>query len=751
MQVTDYDFRNLSPIDFEALVRDVLSAEFDVPFETFAVGPDGGIDIRHVSKNRTIIVQCKHRPGATKAQIVGAAKTELGKWPGDIPTEYYFVTSADLSPDALASVAEELGPLAPHAGHVWARGRLNGSLAIHSNVERRHFKLWLTSTEVLDQILRSGEWERSEALIHQIRDRIRLYVHTPKYDQAFDALHAERVVMISGAPGVGKSTLAEMLLLTHWNAGWKVVNIVSDIADAWQHLRDLSQKVVFYYDDFLGQSSSVELQKNEGNELGLFIRTLQRSTSGNALLIMTTREQILNAAIAGSDDRVRRAVGGQTQLRVEMETVSRHDRARILFNHLYFSYERSALLNDLATDTRYLFVVDHPSFNPRVLESVILVNRPDTAEALYDALQNALDHPDLIWKSSFDQLSSLGSRILLHLAIEPGRSMPAVAMEPLAMSGDPRDYTNALRVLEGSWIRIEPSDDGAQLRLYDPSRRDFLLDQLEIGPLFKRALLDATTTQQIEHLLGFRSNQTLRALIKRMAPEIDRTAAASTLTSLDLATASETRRASAKKRVVESFHERTEILISAVSVLGFLPASARLGEVVVEALGLLDEDFTYWKTPAAGPLFRLAAALYELNVEWAERRAEQSALIGLANIHQVDEIREYTNLPHELLVRLPRRETNDFLAQAFDAEIDGIGQQTDRDLMETWLAEVEELAQDLGLEIYTDSLHAQIYDMHEHAHAKYNAVQRVSEAVSDDDSNVGLSQLFARLSNSDTV
>lgn len=37
-----YDFRTLSPIDFELLVRDLLQAEFSITMESFGPGKDGG-------------------------------------------------------------------------------------------------------------------------------------------------------------------------------------------------------------------------------------------------------------------------------------------------------------------------------------------------------------------------------------------------------------------------------------------------------------------------------------------------------------------------------------------------------------------------------------------------------------------------------------------------------------------------------------------------------------------------------------
>lgn len=42
-----YDFTTLSPEDFELLVADLLSREFDAQLEVFKPGKDLGIDLRH--------------------------------------------------------------------------------------------------------------------------------------------------------------------------------------------------------------------------------------------------------------------------------------------------------------------------------------------------------------------------------------------------------------------------------------------------------------------------------------------------------------------------------------------------------------------------------------------------------------------------------------------------------------------------------------------------------------------------------
>src|ERR1700674_2118031 len=64
-----YEFGNLSPADFEDLVRDLVGRELGVRFEAFAAGPDGGMDGRHAKSGATTILQAKHYAGATYASL----------------------------------------------------------------------------------------------------------------------------------------------------------------------------------------------------------------------------------------------------------------------------------------------------------------------------------------------------------------------------------------------------------------------------------------------------------------------------------------------------------------------------------------------------------------------------------------------------------------------------------------------------------------------------------------------------------
>jgi hypothetical protein len=55
-----YDFQTLSTYDFELLARDLLQEDLKVRLESFAKGPDGGIDFRFRNAKGDLVVQCKH-------------------------------------------------------------------------------------------------------------------------------------------------------------------------------------------------------------------------------------------------------------------------------------------------------------------------------------------------------------------------------------------------------------------------------------------------------------------------------------------------------------------------------------------------------------------------------------------------------------------------------------------------------------------------------------------------------------------
>jgi MinD superfamily P-loop ATPase len=70
-------------------------------------------------------------------------------------------------------------------------------------------------------------------------------------------LRKEGVCVIAGVPGIGKTTLAKMLLADAVHDGYEAIQVSADVEEAW-NVYAPGCKQAFYYDDFLGRTALVE-------------------------------------------------------------------------------------------------------------------------------------------------------------------------------------------------------------------------------------------------------------------------------------------------------------------------------------------------------------------------------------------------------------------------------------------------------------------------------------------------------------
>jgi hypothetical protein len=514
----NYDFTAaLSPIDFELLSKDLLEAELGIRFENFREGRDRGIDLRYAPAERSstlkssvqsplqeraeIIVQCKRYSKYSDLKSVLERK-ELAKLKELNPHRYILTTSVPLSPSQADELRQLLSPFVRSTEDVYGRERLNGLLTKHQDVERRHLKLWVSSVGVLEEILHARTYSVSREEVERTLAASRIYVKNRSFEEALEILKKQHVCIVSGIPGIGKTTLARMLLLYFYRLDFEIVKIDSDISEA----RDVpyhSKPRFYYYDDFLGQTAQADkLNKNEDQKLLDFMTSVRDSK--HALFVLTTREYILNQARLHYEKLAREKLDYRMCV-MDLSKYSRRIRAEILYNHLHFSHLPRAHVQALISGRGYLKIVDHRNYNPRLIEYLTDSQWVgDVAAADYFAMfMRNLDTPVLIWEHAFDQQIQESSRdLLLVLATMPTESRVTDMEKAFEAFHDrqsgarslptERDaFRRALKELDGTFISTRQAGELILLQFHNPSIRDFIRGRLLSAPLLEE-LMDAS-------------------------------------------------------------------------------------------------------------------------------------------------------------------------------------------------------------------------------------------------------------------
>jgi hypothetical protein len=485
----NYNFNTLSGHEFEILVRDLLQEELSIRLESFKSGRDKGIDLRYApSKDNSLIVQCKHYVGSGTTKLLADLKTiESPKVKKLSPKRYIIATSAGLNPSDKEKILE-LFPACSSTSDIYGKDDLNNLLARHPKVESNHYKLWLSSVHVLETLIKSAAINRTRLDLERIHSKFKFYVQNGSFTKAKEILDKQHYCIIAGIPGIGKTTLAEALFIDHISQGYEPVRIYGGIDEGFEMFKEGIQQV-FYFDDFLGTTTFDEnsLERNEDKQLLAFLHSVH-SSFGSKKLILTSRDYILNQARL-SFESIRSADLKPYLCIVNVQNYTRLNKAKILYNHLYFSELSKRHIAELLKDRRYLSIIDHPYYSPRVIEWMTQMRDrwPHSEEDFAVAFLNALDNPMEIWKHAFDRDLSLSARYILWVMI----SLPdRVSIDDLERifrpfqrymaeyhrhSIDTMDFHDGLVELEGTFVDIELLAERVRIiRFHNASIRDFL-------------------------------------------------------------------------------------------------------------------------------------------------------------------------------------------------------------------------------------------------------------------------------------
>src|SRR5205814_1607334 len=123
------------------------------------------------------------------------------------PQRYVLVTSVALSPRNKDTLVKALEPWCKSTADIYGPSELNGFLRENPDIERAHFKLWISSTAVLEQILHSRIFNVTQFTIESTKACLSRIVLHDGVNRALEMLHQDHHVLIVGNPGIGKTTL----------------------------------------------------------------------------------------------------------------------------------------------------------------------------------------------------------------------------------------------------------------------------------------------------------------------------------------------------------------------------------------------------------------------------------------------------------------------------------------------------------------------------------------------------------------
>lgn len=489
--MNEYNFLNLSSFEFENFSRDILQEKLGVFFESFTSGQDGGIDLRAtVNKDENIIVQAKRY--TRYSDLRSTLKSELKNVRALKPARYIITTSIGLTPPNKEVILKMFHPYIKSTDDILGKTDLNNLLGLHPKVEERYYKLWLSSTNILNKLVHSTVYNQSKFELDEIKETLKIYVQNDSFKEALDILQANNYVIISGIPGIGKTTLSRMLVYRLLAKEFDDFIYVSEsINDAYSFYED-GKKQIFFFDDFLGRNFlETGLSMNEDSKLIKFIDRIKKSK--NKIFILATREYILNQA-KNSFESLNNPSLELVKCTLDLSKYTKIIKAEILYNHLFFANVPKTHLKNLVENKSYLKLIEHRSYNPRIIETFVQNQFWDNCEPkeFSKMILSFFDNPKSVWLHAFENTISKGSQITLLILSTIGtpvlledlrialNSFITANIKKYPLTIDSIEFKKIIKELESTFISTKmDSFKKIAVEFQNPSIQDFLINYIK--------------------------------------------------------------------------------------------------------------------------------------------------------------------------------------------------------------------------------------------------------------------------------
>lgn len=488
----NYKFDTLNDEEFEEIAKDLLREETGLDFRTFKKGRDGGIDLSYIGdEQEKTIGQVKHFAKSKFSNLKTTLSEEYDKIKNKKIERYLLVTSLDLTVKEVGEILKLMNGVIKSENDIYDLKKLNSILQNKSNewIEKKYYKLWLSSTVVLGRIINNAQENNIEYYVTDINNKLRLYVVTQNLDNALNILDKNNMLLIHGEPGVGKTVLAEMLVYNFLAKGYKLKFISGNNIKELEQIMspDENEKEVIFIDDFLGSNFLELFSSTSESKLVFFLK--KYIGKKNKRVILTTRTTIYIKGIQQFEKFKHISIDFE-EFNLKLSSYSDVDKAKILYNHIYFSEIEKDYIDEIKRNETYLRIIHHRNYTPRLIEFFTNKNRISLIKAseYRDFIFSSLDNPEEIWRNEFENRISDIDRLLVWTIFtfgeEISESILREAFEErygyeIITNNYVREqnaFNKALEALSKGFININRRNDNeAAIAFINPSINDFLI------------------------------------------------------------------------------------------------------------------------------------------------------------------------------------------------------------------------------------------------------------------------------------
>ena len=514
--MVNFDFHKLLfPIEFENFCRDVLEIrEKGKKFTTYKRGKDGGIDVRSTNTSEKIIAQCKLYNPNNYSGLINNLKKEVTKCKRLKPDRYIVCINIELTPSRASQIIEHFN------GHILNEEDIIDGIKLNKYLGQKEYEhLFKTYSKLLvpnlatiefalDNIVNRKFINKTKVFLNDIYSKNKLFHHTKQLPSIIQKLEDNKIIILSGNPGVGKTTTT--MMITNYFINRKVNDVMFlEEEDFSETMGVAEENRLIIFDDFWGQNFSPSIQNRSTFQREFQTIIKHFINSNNSYLILTSRSYVIKDILENPEYETEDFIKNNNYV-INLEEYSSEDKTRIFLNHsLYYDMDLDYLKVAQYSD-HFEYIINHRNYSPRHIDFFIKTYLKQEYQSPYDfykLLSNYIEKPSAFWNEAFQKLNPTSKLIVFILLV----SSDPMSIEDLKTSFDsqqievknvlnediiPLDFYKELKKLQEFYISSDKNEyyNTVLIKFQSPGIKDYLLEFLRgegnlwIKPIISKAI-----------------------------------------------------------------------------------------------------------------------------------------------------------------------------------------------------------------------------------------------------------------------